>query len=553
MTNNETPPAQPAPKTFADQAARLVRRAVRRVRVTLEYGRRLLLKKIPLDEAMSVRARVEEEGKFTERYALMCALSAAIATLGLLQGSAAVVIGAMLVSPLMSPIATLGFSIASLNARRTQEAARVVAIGAAIGVGVGMAITWLSPIRDATPEILARTEPTLLDLAVAVLSGLAGGYATVHHRGETAIGVAIATALMPPLATLGYAIAVWRIDFAMGAGLLFLANLAAIAFSFGLVARLRGAAWAFAPKEVRTRYAIVGVLVFLILATPLALTLRRVTREAIASQTARSAIMAVMEADSAQIAQLSVRWENLGDPEIEATVVTPNFVVNGETLVRERIESRLRAPAAVELRQVVAADTRAEAIALINSALERTPRRAAAPGAPVDAVRDAARLAVTTAWADESTRTIHVLAAPEGRPLDAYRAEETRLNALGFGWAVAVTPPYVMRAPILFGDDEVALGPEEDAQVEVALWALRRWGVQEVIVEGLSGRATGRSQISRILADGRAGAVAAALRRGGVSAEARRATPETAARLAGDGEARVRAADILPFEARAAE
>lgn len=256
----------------------------RRLDYWLARARRLLLRRLPAEEASDVRRQVDEDGQLTERYALMCALSAGIATLGLLQGSIAVVIGAMLVSPLMSPIASLGFAFSSLDGNRAQAAARVVLVGAAVGVAIGMLLTWLSPIRNATPEIIARTAPTLLDLAVAVLSGLAGGYATVHRRGETAIGVAIATALMPPLATLGYSIAVARFDFAMGALLLFLTNLAAIAFSFAVVARLRGVARPIAHDELKRRHIILGVLAFLALATPLSLTLRHVTQEAVATQ-----------------------------------------------------------------------------------------------------------------------------------------------------------------------------------------------------------------------------------------------------------------------------
>lgn len=167
-----------APEPPTQQASQPARSFGQRVDVWLRYLRRLLLRKLEPGEAADVREHVDEDGQFTERYALMCALSAGIATLGLLQSSSAVVIGAMLVSPLMGPIAKLGFAFGSIDARRAQEAARVVLIGALTGVAIGAVLTWLSPIRNATPEIIARTAPTLLDLAVAVLSGLAGGYAT---------------------------------------------------------------------------------------------------------------------------------------------------------------------------------------------------------------------------------------------------------------------------------------------------------------------------------------------------------------------------------------
>ena len=169
----------------------------------------------------------------------------------------------MLISPLMNPIAALGFGFASIDGHRIRDAVRVVIVGAVIGILTGMVITWLSPIRNATPEILARTQPTLLDLAVALFSGIAGGYASVIVRGGTAIGVAIATALMPPLATLGYGLGVLQMRFALGAALLFLTNLAAIAFAFALIARLSGVARPLRAIEWTPRYIAVLIAAFL--------------------------------------------------------------------------------------------------------------------------------------------------------------------------------------------------------------------------------------------------------------------------------------------------
>ena len=135
----------------------------------------VLLPDLGEDEAQAMRQSVAEQGALTSGFMLMCALSAGIATLGLLQSSVAVVIGAMIISPLMAPIAALGLGFASLDGHRIRDAARVVVIGAAIGILTGLLITWISPIRNATPEIIGRTQPTLLDLAIALLSGIAGG------------------------------------------------------------------------------------------------------------------------------------------------------------------------------------------------------------------------------------------------------------------------------------------------------------------------------------------------------------------------------------------
>lgn len=511
---------------------------------------RFLFRRLPAEEARDVRQHVDEEADLTERYVLMTALSAGIATLGLLQSSTAVVIGAMLISPLMAPIAKLGFAFASLDGRRAQDAARVLAIGAAVGVFLGMALTWLSPIRNATPEIIGRTAPTLLDLAVAVLSGLAGGYATVHRRGETAIGVAIATALMPPLATLGYSLAVGRFDFAFGALLLFLTNLAAIAFSFALVARIRGVARPIAKVEFRWRFVIMGLAAFFVLATPLALTLLRVSHEARASILAREEICKTLKIDPSQVAQLTVSWANLSTPQITATAITPNFDDNAQNRVSERLTDRLGAPVELRLQQIVAADPRAQTEALIQAAIanDGAAKTASQPAAPIDQVRKAARAPIGQAWADSAGHAVILLAAPsDSWDLAAYRAEETRLSAMKFGWTVQIIPPYRDRLPVIFEDDSAAVGAAQKTRIETVIWALKRWGVSKVSIEGFAGPNPNANRTTRLLAETRAAGVGAMMEARQIATTVRLGTRETGATLTGQGEGRLRSADVVVF------
>lgn len=520
------------------------------LKVTMRALRRLLLRRLPAEEAQEVRRHVDAEGVFCERYALMCALSAGIATLGLLQSSSAVVIGAMLVSPLMSPIAKLGFAFASLDAQRAQAAARVLAIGAAIGIALGMVLTWFSPIRNATPEIIARTAPTLLDLAVAVLSGLAGGYATVHRRGETAIGVAIATALMPPLATVGYSLAVARWDFAAGASLLFLTNLAAIAFSFALVARIRGVVRPIEKVEFKPIHVALGALAFLALATPLALTLRRVTLETRATLAARQEIARIFEIEPNQVVQLSVSWSNLEVPHVSATAITPRFLDNAESRVADRLTQRLRTEVDLQLQQIVASDQRMETQAVIEAAIAQG-RLAGGPTSlspRTDPVMRASRLRVAQAWLDTGQQQIRLLLAPQSTSFAAMRAEETRLNTLGFGWEVRIVPPYRERIPILFPDNGASIGAEAEPQMRAIVWAMQRWGVSSAVVEGISGANPSGNRSSRTLSEARASAVAAFFTSNGLQAQTRIASRETASSLADQGIERLRAADVLPFE-----
>ncbi len=188
----------------------------------------------------------------------MVVMSCGIAILGLLQNSAAVIIGAMLISPLMAPIVALGFSLCRLDYRQMQRSLATIAAGILLALAIAVLIVLASPLRDPTEEILARTQPNLFDLLVAVFSGLAGGYAVIRGRGETIVGVAIAAALMPPLAVTGYGLATGQASVAMGFGFLFMTNLLAIAVSVSLVARWYG----FGPQATPTRHTWQAAIVF---------------------------------------------------------------------------------------------------------------------------------------------------------------------------------------------------------------------------------------------------------------------------------------------------
>ena len=173
-------------------------------------------------------------------YGLELLFSSGIATLGLVLNSPAVVIGAMLISPLMGPILAAGLALASADLYLGIKSLFSILIGVTASVLFSAGLVWLLPFQTATSEILARTQPNLLDLGVALLSGLAGSV-VVCRRGEgggvTALpGVAIAVALMPPLCAVGFGVGsgfTWSII--SGAGLLFLTNLAAIIASAFLV------------------------------------------------------------------------------------------------------------------------------------------------------------------------------------------------------------------------------------------------------------------------------------------------------------------------------
>ncbi|MDX8360805.1 TIGR00341 family protein [Cytobacillus sp. IB215316] len=171
---------------------------------------------------------IRKEARPDTYYYVMVVLSCSVATYGLLSNSTAVIIGAMLIAPLMNPI--LGSALALINGNNKLLRVTIKAefIGASIAIILSALLTLLLPVSDLTPEILSRTEPTLIDLIIALASGAAGTYAICYRSGATLPGVAIATALMPPLCVVGITIAKQEFQYAAGALLLFLANMVAI-------------------------------------------------------------------------------------------------------------------------------------------------------------------------------------------------------------------------------------------------------------------------------------------------------------------------------------
>jgi uncharacterized hydrophobic protein (TIGR00271 family) len=208
---------------------------------------------------------------YLQQYFVLMLLSATIAGFGLANDSAAVVIGAMLVAPLMTPILAIAASVIQGWGRRVLESLAIVGAGALVAIGVGIVIAFLAPVlRTGLPlpgELLARTSPNLIDLGIAIAAGAAGGFVAVRTEASGALpGVGIAVALVPPLATVGITAGLGEWDLSLGALLLFLTNLVAIVFAAGLV--FVGAGFAADRDEFgrrQAKYAVVAVVVGVII------------------------------------------------------------------------------------------------------------------------------------------------------------------------------------------------------------------------------------------------------------------------------------------------
>lgn len=168
--------------------------------------------------------------KGTNLWILMFAII--VASVGLNMNSTAVIIGAMLISPLMGPINGMGYSIAIYDMPLFRQALKNFSFAVFTSLAASTAYFFLSPISTAHSELLARTSPTIYDVIIALFGGMAGIIAiSSKQKGNVIPGVAIATALMPPLCTAGYGLATAQFEFFFGAIFLFTINTVFIAIS----------------------------------------------------------------------------------------------------------------------------------------------------------------------------------------------------------------------------------------------------------------------------------------------------------------------------------
>ncbi|MCM1293081.1 MAG: DUF389 domain-containing protein [Bacteroides sp.] len=193
---------------------------------------------VPQQEAeQSIRDDVSFRG--TNIFILVLAIL--IASLGLNTNSTAVIIGAMLISPLMGPIIGIGLGVGIQDFSLIKVALRNLVMAALFSVVASTLFFLISPVGEGHSELLARTSPTIYDVLIGFVGGGAGILAIgSRSKGNVIPGVAIATALMPPLCTAGYGLATWQLSYFFGAFYLFIINSIYIAFATFIGIKLLG-------------------------------------------------------------------------------------------------------------------------------------------------------------------------------------------------------------------------------------------------------------------------------------------------------------------------
>lgn len=198
---------------------------------------------------------------------LMCSIF--IASIGLNMNSTAVVIGSMLISPLMTPIVGLGFGLAIFDTRLIKQSLKVLFIHVLVSLLVSTLYFWISPLSYASSQLIARTSPTIWDVLIAIAGGIAGVIGSRKKEANNIVpGVAIATALMPPICTAGYGLAIGNVRFLFGALYLFSINCVFIMLTNIVGTRImmkKSALSSFKELNIKMKIGLISLIVLLIL------------------------------------------------------------------------------------------------------------------------------------------------------------------------------------------------------------------------------------------------------------------------------------------------
>ena len=462
----------------------------------------------------AVMERIVADSGWSPRYAFMVMMSAGIAVLGLLLSSPAVVIGAMLISPLMSPILGLGFSLALFDFSEMRRSMIALAVGAAAAVLFTALIVTISPLQAPTSEIIARTRPNLFDLAVALFASLAGSFAIIRGRGDTIVGVAIATALMPPLAVVGFGLATWNMAVLGGALALFVTNFVTIALSATVMARYYGFGHHLSSQQSWTQ-SIILLFVFVAMAIPLGISLKQIAGEAVTTNQVRS-YLSDRFGSSARVTQLDIDFDALPIV-VRSVVITPRSQAQRNEALQKELESRIGRPIRLRLDQVLL-EPGAGAIDAQREEIRQASDAAALEGSRIAALSQALALCAGID-ADQVTidrdhrRASAVAATLPGATLQTYRILESRVSRQAEGWDVAIVPPQTSFPTVVFDNNADALDAVAREAVLTSAWAAKRWNVRALIVPGLPEGTPERPSLGQR----RALAIAQLLREQGVS------------------------------------
>lgn len=299
-----------------------------------------IIRRASTEEFKDLFQVLRDNAQTKNSYMVLMAISAFLATLGLFADSSPVIIGAMILAPLMAPLISLSMAVLRLEKNLMISSSKTILAGIGISFVFAVVVTWITPIRIANSEILDRISPNILDLGIAVLSGIAGAYA--HAREEVAktlAGVAIAVALVPPLvvAGIGFGWLDWNIF--SGASLLFFTNLSGMVLAGSLTFMALG----FSPFRLARKGIFVTFIIVIIFSLPLGFSFNTLLQE-------HRLIMALDAWETDNVTIRDVKIQNMKPLKLSIKVVTEYALLDYELNdIKAQIEEKLDQEVALEI------------------------------------------------------------------------------------------------------------------------------------------------------------------------------------------------------------
>lgn len=301
--------------------------ALQKIARLLARGKRLLLlfprKRAGFVQLNRLRVGLLEESTLDPTYLVLVVGSCIIATLGLLANSAAVIIGAMIVAPLMSPIRGLAFGALEGNVILFRRGLISLAVGTLLAVAIAGLVGYMAGIPVFESEILSRTKPNLLDLGIAIAAGSISGYAKVQPKISGSLaGTAIAVALMPPICVIGLGLARASWSLSLGALLLYLTNLLGITLSCMVAFLFTG----YIPLAQARRALLTAAILTGILLIPLGLSFIDLVRQARLENNLRQALLnRTLTFQRVELVKIQTNWL-VNPPQVRLTVLSQEAI-----------------------------------------------------------------------------------------------------------------------------------------------------------------------------------------------------------------------------------
>lgn len=283
---------------------------------------------------------LRENATVTSSFVVMMILSTLIATFGLFGDSSPVIIGAMILAPIISPIVSFSMGMVRYDVNMLKSGLITILIGTLVSLIFAAGVSLIIPLKIITPEIDARLSPTLLDMGIAVASGVAAAYAHAKSGiAKSLAGVAIAVALVPPLSVAGIGIGWWDWEIFSGAILLYLTNLAGIIMFAGITFLFLG----FAPFKRAKMGLIYTFVIIAMVMIPLSISFNRIRMEARITNQLEGSIV-----DEIILKDVKVRF---GEPlQVSLKLVSGSHIESEEMeKIKSEIENRIGKPIRLEI------------------------------------------------------------------------------------------------------------------------------------------------------------------------------------------------------------